>query len=91
MTRALVIAAALLAGCGSAPIPVPQTVQVPVPVACIDAPVPRPDFFTDAQLAAMDDYHGMLALWLDRRQRQVYEARLEAAMAGCWMPGAGGT
>lgn len=81
----------LLAGCPSQPIRVPETVQVPVPVACIDAPVPRPELLTDAQMAALDDYHGLLALWLDRRQRQVYEARLEAAMAGCWQAGRGGT
>lgn len=89
MRTLIIAAAALLAAC-TGPLPVPETVKVPVPVACIARPVERPELLTDAELAAMDSYHGVIALWRDRRQRQIYEARLEAAMAGCWQPGNGG-
>jgi hypothetical protein len=61
-------------------------VLVPVPVACVSEPVPKPDFFTDEQLKALDDYQLPLALWLDRRLRQLYEARIEATLDGCWFP-----
>lgn len=88
---AAAILIALLAGCGAAPLKVPETVQVPVPVSCIEAPIPRPNFYTDAELAAMDDYKATLHLWLERRVRQAYEALIEAAMAGCWQPEKNGT
>ena len=89
MRAAIACLAALLAGC-STTIPVPETVKVPVPVSCIDAPIPKPRLVTDAELAAMDDYKATISLWIDRRDRQTYEGRLEAALAGCWLPGAGG-
>lgn len=91
----LVLAAATLlagAGCPSRPEPppIPEKVLVPVPISCLDAPIKRPQFMSDAEFKAMDDYHAMLALWLDRRLRGLYELQLEAAMAGCWMPKADG-
>lgn len=82
---------ALLAGCGGLPVKVPETVSVPVPVSCIEAPVARPNFYTDAEIAAMDDFKATLNLWLERRVRQAYEAQLEATVAGCWLPAKGGT
>ena len=89
MKVAALLLCAALGGCAG-PLPVPATVQVPVPVACIEQPVPKPDLPTDAEFKAADSYHAMLSLWLDRRIRQIYEARLEAALAGCWQPSAGG-
>ena len=76
----------LLYGCGGGAVTVPETIRVPVPVSCIDAPVPQPSFTTDAELLAMDDYRLTLSLALDRMVRRVYEARIEAALAGCWQP-----
>ena len=89
--RAACLLASLLAACGHTPLPVPERVEVPVPIACVSELVPKPDLPSDQELAAMDSYHGILALWLDRRARQIYEARLEAAMSGCWVRGRGGT
>ena len=81
----------LLYGCGGSAVTIPETIRVPVPVSCIDAPVLRPPFTTDAELLAMDDYRLTLSLALDRMVRRVYEARLEAALAGCWQPSKDGT
>lgn len=75
----------LLAGCTAAPV-VPTEVKVPVPVACIDRPVDKIELMTDDELKALNDYQLPLALWLDRRLRQIYEARLEATLDGCWFP-----
>jgi len=81
----------LLYGCGGGAVTIPETIRVPVPVSCIDAPVPAPPLVTDAELLAMDDYRLTLSLALDRMVRRVYEARLEAALAGCWQPNKDGT
>lgn len=89
MRSIAIFLAILLAGCAGA-LPVPETVKVPVPVSCVEKPAPRPDLPSDDEFKAADSYHAMLSLWLDRRIRQIYEARLEAALAGCWQPAAGG-
>ena len=73
---------ALLAGCAAGP-EIPREVRVPVPVACIDQPPPRPAMLSDAELLALDDYGLVLALARDRRIRQGYEAELEAVVEGC--------
>lgn len=91
MRLALILAAALAlsgASCENRPDPppIPEKQLVPVPVPCLDEPVPRERFMSDAELKAMDDYHAVIALWLDRRLRGIYEKKLEAAMAGCWQP-----
>ena len=87
--RAALLASLLLARCASS-IPMPEIVNVPVPVNCIDALPVRPKFYTDAELKAMNDYQLPLALAIDRVQRHLYETKLEAALAGCWQPVAGG-
>ena len=90
MSRLAVLAAALLmAGCSSAPL-MPEVVKVPVATPCLEQIPPRPDLITDAQLKALDDYSLALSLAIDRKMRSLYEARLEAAVEGCWQPkGAG--
>lgn len=78
----------VLAGCQSqqqAATPEPRVVevQVPVSVPCKITPVGRPAFAVDSLPlgAAIDEQ--MRALRAERRQRQGYEARLEAAVQGC--------
>lgn len=72
----------LLAAC-QGPLPVPQTVKVPVPIRCLDRAPERPALASDADLSALDDRALVIGLALDRRQRQAYELTLEAAVAGC--------
>ena len=90
MRLVILVLMLVLAGCQANLPAIPETVMVPVPVSCLDAPIKRPDFVTDAELKKMDSYHAMFALWLDRHLRWLYEQQLEAAMAGCWQPRAGG-
>lgn len=80
----------LCAGCAG--VPSSTEVRVPVPTACVDAQLARPHTFSAAEFKAMDDYHLALALEHDRRQLEIYAGRLEAALAGCWIPNhSGGT
>jgi hypothetical protein len=83
-TRSAIILLATLAGC-SGPLRIPTEVKVPVPIACVDpADRPqRPELVTDAELLAMDYYKRTLALWADRIERQIYQAKLEAVVEGC--------
>jgi hypothetical protein len=78
----------VLAGCQfqqQAPAPEPRVVEVQIPVAvpCKITPVTRPAFAVDSLPlgAAIDEQ--MRALRAERKQRQGYEARLEAAVQGC--------
>lgn len=88
MKTMLIGLALVLAGCQTkqqAPVPEPRVVevQVPVVVPCKIAAVARPAFVVDSLPlgAAIDEQ--MRALRAERRQRQGYEARLEAAIQGC--------
>ncbi|QIE88027.1 hypothetical protein [Pseudomonas nitroreducens] len=88
MKTMLIGLALVLAGCQSqqqAPAPEPRVVEVQVPVAvpCKTTPVARPAFAVDSLPlgAAIDEQ--MRALRAERKQRQGYEARLEAAVQGC--------
>lgn len=77
-------AALLLTGCAHQ-LTVPAEVKVPVPVPCLkaeDKPA-RPALKSDAELLALDRYKRTLALWVERLERQAYEAKLEAAVEGC--------
>jgi uncharacterized lipoprotein YajG len=71
----------LLAGCASAP--TSTTVRVPVPVPCVAAMPQKPSFRTDLELNELSDAALIIGLALDRRDRQWYEAVLEATLAGC--------
>ncbi len=89
--KSLPLLVVLLAGCAAlGPPRIPETVPVPVPVSCLEAPIARPAFISDSELKAMDSYRATITLWLDRRLRSIYELQLEAAMAGCWQPATDG-
>lgn len=75
--------APLLALTGCATAPTSTTVRVPVAVPCIAAMPQKPGFRTDAELNALPDGSLIISLALDRRDRQAYEATLEATLAGC--------
>lgn len=80
------VALALAAGCASSPtVDVPKTVNVQVPVPCIDpADVPqRPALRTEDDLMAMDTYRRTLAAWSDLTRLRGYAAELEAVVQGC--------
>ena len=69
--------ALVLAGCASSP---PVEVKIPVRVACLDAPVKRPDHMvTAAELLAMTRYQKTLELAAFYLIAQGYIAELEAA------------
>jgi hypothetical protein len=76
------VVAVSIAGCSNLP-SVPDIVRVPVPVPCLDSAPVRPALLSDAELLALDDFELIVSLAKDRRQRQGYEATLEAAVAGC--------
>lgn len=81
---ALFFSSVVFSGCATDRI-VPQEVRIPVPVSCLkegDSPV-RPSMMSDEQLDGLDDKRAVVALGQDRRIRQAYEARLEAALAAC--------
>lgn len=84
LVRSTLALLTLLAGC-TGPLKIPTEVKVPVPVPCINAAdrPQRPDLATDADLLAMDRYKRTWALWGDRAEREVYQARLEAVVDGC--------
>lgn len=75
-----VLLLSLLTGCATQ---LPHEVRIPVPVPCIAEPVKPPVWLTDEQIKALPDYSLVLHLWLERRERQVYEGELEAMLAGC--------
>lgn len=72
----------LLVGCVHSPT-VPDVVRVPVPVRCVESVPERPELVSDAELLSLDDYGLVVSLARDRRQRQGYEAQLEAVIEGC--------
>ena len=71
-----------LAGCAGMA-PKAQEVKVPVPVPCkVEAPVP-PAFAVDGLPIGSGIWEQMKALRAERKQRQAYEAELEAAVRAC--------
>lgn len=78
----LVLLAAILAGCGSAP-SIPATVSVAVDKPC-DVPVPDvPVFPAEALTGAEDIFTIGKTLWADHKVRQAYEIKLRTALEGC--------
>ena len=78
----LVLLAAILAGCGSAP-SIPATVSVAVDKPC-DVPVPDvPVFPVEALTGAEDIFTIGKTLWADIKLRTAYELKLRAALEGC--------
>jgi hypothetical protein len=83
---AVVALLACLFGCGTAPLkadPLPTVVKVPVVTPCLDKLLDKPALMTDAQLLDGSDYQVVVNLRLDRDQRRVYEAQLEAVEQAC--------
>jgi len=80
--RLLILACALLAGCGSVP-KLPEKVLVPVSVPCITEAIPAPAFVTDSELAKSTEYDFIISLARDRLERRQYIGTLEAVVAGC--------
>lgn len=74
--------AAILAGCAAIPGPV-QEVKVPVPVYCDPPEVARPLFAVDSLPIGASVWDQMKALRAERKQREGYEAELEAAVSSC--------
>lgn len=82
-----------LASCSGLPaIKVPETVKVPVPVACVNpGKRPKPPAIVDtAALMAMDERARTLRTFADRTTLIVYAGELEAVVEGCSrIPGQG--
>ncbi len=72
----------LLAGCASAPAPLPPKL-VPTPVSCVDRRPARPAFYGDDEIKGMDDYKVVEALRLDRLRAQKYIGELEDVVDVC--------
>ncbi len=82
-----IVLCAALAGCAGkvADQPEPQVVRVEVPiqVPCKTDRVRRPAFAVDALPIGASIDKQMRALRAERKQRQAYELRLEAAIEAC--------
>lgn len=78
----------LAAGCGpSQVITRPTSIDVPVPVACIqEAPV-RPKLRTEDELMAMTRRDRTFVLWLERDERARYEDELNVWLRQCMVGG----
>lgn len=74
--------ALLLAGCASGP-QMPERVEVPVQVPCIERVPEKPQTTPRDALLALDDYRFVLSLWRDRMLMEDYAAQLEATVEGC--------
>ncbi len=84
--RWLLLLALLIAGCASTTPPsptVPQRVEIPVPVPCKIPQIEKPSFAVDGLPIGSDIWDQMSALRAERKQRQGYEVKLEAAIKSC--------
>lgn len=84
--RAVLMAAvaAALAGCvGPQEIVRTERVEVPVSMPCRTQQVVRPIWALDALPASATDYEWARAAVVELGQREMYERRLEAAVAAC--------
>lgn len=71
-----------LAGCATTA-PTIQQVKIPVPVPCKATIPERPAFAVDGLPVGAEIWEQMKALRAERKQRQGYEAELEAAVKAC--------
>ena len=87
MKRLTVALSLVLTGCAGQvaepPEPTVVRVEVPVQIPCRTERVRRPVFAVDVLPIGASIDEQMRALRADRRQRQGYEARLEAAVEAC--------
>ena len=80
------IAAGMLAGCATpAPVVVTEVREVRIPVIepCVSTMPAAPELISDRDLASLDDYGAVLALYRDRMQRAAHMTVLEAALTRC--------
>lgn len=80
-----IAAAALLAGCQSAPPKVPDLVQIPVPVACLrpgDLPTP-PAIATNAELRKMDAYDRYRVIAAERAELMAWIQQVLPVLEAC--------
>ncbi len=85
MKLVLLASTALLAGCICPPplvIKEPVEVKVPVPVACLDAPLPKPEWELDKPAPA-GMFGKTTAVLRELEQRRNYEREMEAAIQAC--------
>jgi len=80
MTLTSIFMAFIISGCAST---MPETVNIPIPVPCVDAMPQRPALATDADLIKLVDTDFIIALGIDRQQRVKYIGELEAVLQGC--------
>jgi hypothetical protein len=76
----------LLSACvASDPVKLPERIEVPVSVPCVDSKdVPeRPALRSDGELLSMDRYKRTLAMWEERRVREEYEKKQAAIIEAC--------
>jgi hypothetical protein len=73
------VIAALLAGCAGNP----PTADVAVAVSCVESRPARPEFRTDSEILALDDYRAVLALRADRLKAERYIKALEDVVDVC--------
>lgn len=71
----------LLSGCTC--LPRTEVVKVPIPVACIDAPMAEPLVTADAVLLGMGDADLMIALAVDRARLIGWSLEAMAVMKAC--------
>jgi ketol-acid reductoisomerase len=72
-----------LTACGTLPANEVQVVDKAVAVSCVQNLPPTPGFHTDTELKAMPDYQVVIILLSERIQREIYEAKLTAALQAC--------
>jgi type IV pilus biogenesis protein CpaD/CtpE len=84
MTRLLLLALALLAGCATAP--VSTTTKVPVPIECKETVPDRPVMPTE-QIAAKPTLDQWIqAAMAELLRREAYEGKLRTALEACTVP-----
>jgi hypothetical protein len=74
-----VIAMLVLSGCATKV----QTIEVPVAVSCVKERPARPEFRTDAEIVALDDYRAVYALRAERTKAAKYIGELEDVVTVC--------
>lgn len=72
--------AALLAGCGTR---LPERVEIPVPVPCVERLPERPALATDALATGATVYDKTRAALAERQQLRGYVVELEAVLGAC--------
>lgn len=80
--RLLPVAAAL-AGCATG---LPERVEIPVPVPCVQHLPERPALATDALAAGATTYDKARAALAERQQLRGYVVELEAVLGACTAP-----